>query len=162
MSEAYLVWKTIHVVSATIVFGTGIGIAFFCWFGSRDALAKHDLGALRMALRFTVVADAVFTAPAVLVQFVSGAVLLDTLGWKWGSPWALSVVGLFLLVGACWLPVVWIQVQLSRLAAAVNNTGELTARFAALFRLWFGLGVVAFGAMIGILVLMVAKPLAVA
>jgi uncharacterized membrane protein len=161
VTDSYLLWKTIHVVSATIVFGTGIGIAFFCWFGSRHALRIGDIGALRMALRFTVLADAVFTAPAVVVQIVSGAMLVQILGWKWSSSWVMSAVGLVLLVGACWLPVVWIQMQLARMADAATGVAQLPDRFATLFRIWFALGVPAFVAMIGILILMVTKPLAV-
>ena len=38
MTDTYLFWKTAHILSATILFGTGIGIAFFCWFGYRAAL----------------------------------------------------------------------------------------------------------------------------
>lgn len=96
-----LLWKTLHIASATILVGTGIGIAFFCWFGSREALRNKDIGALRTVLRFTVVADAVFTAPAVLVQFVSGGVLVHLLGWSWGSPWVLAALSLFVLIGLC-------------------------------------------------------------
>ena len=161
MTDADLIWKTIHIVSAAIVFGTGIGIAFFCWFGSRYALARRDMGVLRMVLRFTVIADMVFTAPAVLVQLLSGAMLLGLLGWSWGSPWTVAALVLIALVGACWLPVVWIQVCLSRIAAAAVGIEQLPARFFILFRIWFGLGVVAFAAMLGIFYLMVAKPLAV-
>lgn len=161
MTDAYLIWKTIHVVSATIVFGTGIGIAFFCWFGSRYALARRDMGVLRMVLRFTVIADMVFTAPAVLVQLLSGAMLLGLLGWSWGSPWTVAALALIALVGACWLPVVWIQIRLSRMAVAAESIEQLSAGFFSLFRIWFGLGIVAFAAMLCIFYLMVTKPLAV-
>lgn len=161
MTDAYLIWKTIHVVSGTIVFGTGIGIAFFCWFGSRYALAHRNLAVLRMTLRFTVIADMVFTAPAVLVQLLSGAMLLGLLGWSWSSTWTMTALALIALVGACWLPVVWIQIRLSRMAVAAESIDQLPAGFFFLFRIWFGLGTVAFAAMLGIFYLMVAKPLAV-
>lgn len=161
MSDTYLVWKTMHVISATIVFGTGIGIAFFCWFGTRHALARVDLGALRLVLRFTVVADTVFTAPAVVVQLVTGMVLVTQLGWSFTSPWALASLGLFAFAGVCWLPVVWMQMQLARMAAAAPSVDQLPARFASLFQRWLMLGALAFPAVLGIFYLMVAKPLAV-
>ena len=161
MSDAYGLWKTLHVISATVLFGTGIGIAFFCWFGTRYALARGDLGSLRLVLRFTVLADAVFTAPAIVVQLLTGAVLLNQLGWKWGSPWALTALGLFVFVGACWLPVVWIQIRLARWANQATELSKLPIAFAGLFKLWFVLGTLAFPAVLCLIYLMVTKPLAV-
>ena len=158
---AYLLWKTIHVIAATIVLGTGIGIAFFCWFGTRQALARGDIRALRAILHLTVIADAVFTAPAVVVQLVSGLALLSFLGWSAVSPWALAVFTLFVVVGACWLPVVWIQIQLDRIAHAVKTTAFLPPRFHSLLRAWFALGIPAFAGVVALVWLMVARPLAV-
>lgn len=159
--DGYLFWKFSHILSATILMGTGIGIAFFCWFGSRQAVARGELGALRIVLRFTVVADAVFTAPAALFQFVSGAMLIEHLGWSWQSPWTLSVLALFALAGACWLPVVWIQIQLSRLANAAPIIAQLPPEFLKLFRIWFLLGLPAFASVVSLIFMMVAKPMAV-
>jgi len=160
--DPYLIWKTVHVLSATVLLGTGTGIAFFCWFGSRDAIRRGDIGALRVVLQFTVKADAVFTAPAVVLQLLSGAFLLNLSGWSWWSPWSLTVLGLFAFVGACWLPVVWIQVRLKRLAETAPSIAGLPPEFANLFRVWFLLGIPAFASVVTIVFLMVAKPLAVA
>ncbi len=159
--DAYIGWKVVHVLSATVLMGTGMGIAFFCWFGSRYALGRDDIGALRTVLRFTVIADAVFTAPAVVIQFVSGAALLHLAGWSWISPWTVTVLTLFLLMGACWLPVVWIQVKLSRLAASAPSVAALSPHFASWFRVWFILGIPAFSMVVAIVFMMVARPLAV-
>lgn len=154
---SFLIWKTVHVLSATVLVGTGMGIAFFCWFGSRSALRDGDIGALRTVLRFTVRADTIFTAPAVLLQLASGAVLIHLSGWSWWSPWTLTVMGLFALVGACWLPVVWIQVQLMRLAMVAPSVAALPSEFAEKFRIWFLLGIPAFASVVVIVFLMVAK-----
>ncbi|MEO8102881.1 MAG: DUF2269 domain-containing protein [Betaproteobacteria bacterium] len=159
--DAYPLWKTVHVLSATILLGTGIGIAFFCWFGSRDAIRRGDIGALRMVLRFTVVADALFTAPAVIVQFLSGAVLLHLSGWSWASAWSMTVMVLFIAVGACWLPVVWIQARLKRFAYRASSIAGLPRAFGRLFRAWLLLGPPAFACVVALVYLMVAKPLAV-
>lgn len=159
--ETYFLWKTIHVLSAIILMGTGIGIAFFCWFGSRAAIRSNDIGALRMVLRFTVLADALFTAPAVVIQAATGAKLLNMNGWSWQSPWSVSVVGLFVFVGACWLPVLWIQARLKKIADAASPGESLPAAFMNLIHRWFLLGIPAFAAMIALVYLMVAKPLAV-
>ena len=80
MTSAFLLWKTAHILSATILFGTGLGSAFFCWFGYRVALRTGEIAALRTVLRLTVIADACLTAPAVLFQAVSGVVLMHLLG----------------------------------------------------------------------------------
>jgi uncharacterized membrane protein len=160
MTDAYLVWKTAHIVSAAVLFGTGLGIAFFCWFGYRDALRTGEIAGLRSVLRLTVIGDACFTAPAVVFQAVSGLALMHASGLPLASPWALASIGLFVLVGACWLPVVAIQVQLWREARAAASVAALTAQFHRRFRVWFALGVPAFAAVVAIFYLMVVKPLA--
>ena len=152
-------WKTAHVLSAAVIFGTGLGIAFFTWFGSRAALRERDIGALRLVLRYTVVADAWFTAPAVAFQAASGALLVERMGWPQLSAWTIAVWALFIFAGVCWLPVLRIQVLLSRAAQGAASVDALPAPFHRLFRWWVALGVPAFAAVIAIYWLMVAKPL---
>jgi uncharacterized membrane protein len=154
-------WKTAHVLSAAVIFGTGLGIAFFTWFGTRAALRAKDIGALRLVLRYTVLADACFTAPAVAFQAASGALLVERLGWPQISAWTIAVWALFLLAGACWLPVLRIQVLLSRQAQSVAAVDTLPAAFHRLFRWWSALGIPAFASVIAIYWLMIAKPLSV-
>jgi uncharacterized membrane protein len=160
--SAITFWKTAHILSAAILFGTGLGIAFFCWFGSRRALRMGDIAGLRLLLRLTVRADAWFTAPAVAFQALSGLVLMDLLGWPLVSRWSLAVWALFLLTGACWLPVVVIQTRLSSEADRTTSVDALPARFHRMFRRWFLLAWPAFAAVMLLFYLMVAKPLAVA
>lgn len=152
-------WKTAHVLSAAVIFGTGLGIAFFTWFGSRASLRAKDIGALRLVLRYTVVADACFTAPAVAFQAASGVLLVERLGWPQLSAWTIAVWALFALAGACWIPVLRIQALLSREAQRAPSVDALPLSFHHLFRWWVGLGVPAFAAVIAIYWLMVAKPL---
>ena len=158
---AYALWKTLHVLSAAAILGTGFGIAFFTWFGYRGALRSKDLGALRSVLRLAVLADACITAPAIAFQAASGLILASGLGWPLASAWSAAVWGLFALAGACWLPVLRIQVRLQREAREAVSIEALPASFHARFRVWFALGVPAFAAVIAIYWLMVAKPLAV-
>jgi uncharacterized membrane protein len=160
--SALAFWKTAHILSAAVLFGTGLGIAFYCWFGYRHAMRASDIGALRGTMRLTVVADAWLTAPAVVFQAVSGIVLTRLFGWPLLSAWSIAVWSLFILTGACWLPVVWIQLLQWREARDAPSVAALSATFHARFRVWFALGVAAFAAVIVIYWLMVAKPLAVA
>jgi uncharacterized membrane protein len=158
MSDAYYFWKTAHILSATILFGTGIGIAFFCWFGYRTALRSGDISTLRSFLRLTVAADAGLTAPSVVFQAISGAALMTVLGWSHSSDWAVLVWTLYVFVGACWLPVVGIQIRLKREADRASTIAALPRVFHRMFLAWIALGVPVFCAVVVIVYLMVAKP----
>lgn len=162
MSAALAFWKTAHILSAAVLFGTGLGIAFYCWFGYRNAMRAGDVGSLRATLRLTVLADAWLTAPAVVFQAVSGVVLMTLLGWPLLSVWSVAVWSLFVFTGACWLPVVWIQVLQWREARDAASVLLLRDVFHRRFRIWFALGAAAFAAVIAIYWLMVAKPLTIA
>lgn len=158
--DAHTFWKLLHVLSATVLFGTGLGIAFFAWFGYQRALAIGEIDGLRTVLRLTVIADTCFTAPAVLIQFISGLLLMRLNGWPLTSAWAQASIGLFVVVGLLWLPVVVIQIRMSREATRTASISALGPGFHQQFKLWFVLGVPAFLLVIAIFYLMIAKPLA--
>jgi uncharacterized membrane protein len=157
-----IVWlqvlKTAHIVGAAVVFGTGLGIAFFTAFGVLHALRTGSIETLRAILRLTVIADACFTAPAVAFQAASGVALMAIYRWPFDSPWAIAVASLFVFAGVCWLPVLWMQVRLHRMSREAGATAALPPSFHAMFRAWLVLGVLAFAAVIAIYWLMVAKP----
>lgn len=159
--DAHTFWKLAHLLSACVLFGTGVGIAFFAWFGYRRAMAIGEIDGLRAVLHLTVIGDTVFTAPAVVVQLVSGVVLVDLNHWSLVSPWLLTVMGLYGIVGLFWLPVVVIQILMSQEAARALSLDELKEDFHHRYQIWFVLGVPAFLIVIGIFYLMIAKPLAV-
>jgi uncharacterized membrane protein len=116
---------------------------------------------LRAVLRLTVTADTFVTAPAVAFQAASGVALMLAFGWPLASPWSIAVWSLFLVAGACWLPVLRLQVLLRNEAERASAVAALPAMFHLWFRRWFALGVPAFAAVIAIYWLMVAKPLAI-
>jgi uncharacterized membrane protein len=159
--DAHTLWKLVHLLSAAVLFGTGAGIAFFAWFGYRRAMAIGEIDGLRTVLRLTVIADTCFTAPAVLMQFISGVALTHLNQWSFSCPWVSTSIGLFLLVGLLWLPVVVIQIQMSREAERAASIAGLGPGFHRRFKLWFVLGVPAFLIVLGLFYLMVAKPLAI-
>jgi uncharacterized membrane protein len=155
VTEIYTVLKVIHVIGATILFGTGLGIAFFMLMAHRTrdaAFVAHTAGTVAIA-------DTIFTAAAVVLQPVTGVVLARLGGFPMLGGWmGLSVV-LYLVTGMFWLPVVWIQVRMRRLARVAVQAGEpLPPGYFRLFRIWFACGFPAFAAVIGIIWLMVAKP----
>jgi len=155
MTDPYVWLKLIHVVGACVLLGTGLGIAFFMWM----AHCTGDPGTIASTARVVVIADAVFTAAAVVLQPLSGAALAHVMGYSLREPWIVASFGLYLLVGACWLPVVRVQLKLRDLAIAARDTGRpLPAQYRRLFRVWFWLGWSAFAGVIAIFALMIAKP----
>ncbi len=153
--DLYFLVKTLHIVSATIVFGTGIGIANFMFFGHRSSSAQERAFAARM----TVKADFLFTLPSVIVQPASGAWLVWQGGFRWDDYWLVLTYGLYLLAGACWIPVVLIQMRMkTMLEAKLRGEAFDEASYNQLFRIWFALGWPAFGGLIVIFWLMVSKP----
>jgi uncharacterized membrane protein len=153
--DLYTVLKVAHVIGAAVLLGTGAGIAFFMLMAHRardPALIAHTAG-------IVVLADTLFTASAVILQPVTGAALAHLAGYPLWSGWIAWSLGLYVVTGLCWLPVVWIQLRLRDLAVEAVATGTpLPARYFRLFRVWFVLGFPAFAAVIGIVWLMVAKP----
>ncbi len=152
--DDYLLLKTIHVVSATILFGTGLGTAFHMWMSHLSG----SVPAIVVAARNTVIADFLFTTPAVIVQPVTGVMMAVQAGFPLTEGWLLVSIGLYVLTGACWLPVVWLQMRMHRLArAALADGTALPDRYYRYAWIWFGLGWPAFGAVLAIFYLMVFK-----
>lgn len=151
----YLWLKVLHVVSSTILFGTGLGIAFFKLTADRSG----DVRAIRVVAERVVWADWLFTAPAIVAQAVTGIALAKIAGFPLAAGWVLVAILLYLLAGACWLPVVWLQIRMRDLArAAERSQVSLDARYWRSARLWFWLGVPAFAAVLAVFALMVVKP----
>lgn len=153
--DAYALLKTLHVVSAAVLLGTGAGIAFFMWMAHRSG----EVATIAAVSRLVVKADAWFTAPAVVVQVVSGLVLARMAGFPLDATWIVASFALFVLVGACWLPVVWLQLRARDLAIeAARTSAPLPGSYYRLMRWWFALGWPAFAAVLAIVWLMVRKP----
>ncbi|MEO8385603.1 MAG: DUF2269 domain-containing protein, partial [Betaproteobacteria bacterium] len=130
--------RWLHVIGATVLLGTGAGIAFFMFMANRTRdpmLIAHTAG-------IVVLADLVFTASAVVVQPITGVLLAQQIGWPLTQGWLMVSIVLYLVTGLCWLPVVWIQIQLRNMARDAAKTGApLPARYHQLFSVWFVLGI---------------------
>ena len=144
-----------HIIGACVLLGTGAGIAFFMMMSHRSqnpVLIAHVAG-------IVVLADWIFTATAAIAQPITGALLAFDAGWPLGSGWVLWSLILYVFVGVFWLPVIWIQKQLQKLAQeAANSNQPLPSRYTKLFRIWFACGFPAFGAVLAIVWLMITKP----
>ena len=155
MIDLHLALKTVHILGAAVLFGTGLGIAFFMWMAHRT----RDAALIAQTASTVVIADAIFTATAVVVQPLSGAALIHVIGYSWHEPWIVVSLLLYVFTGLCWLPVVWIQLRLRDLAAdAARRNAALPADYDRLFAIWFWLGWPAFLAVIAIFAVMIAKP----
>ncbi|MCP5155893.1 MAG: DUF2269 domain-containing protein [Ectothiorhodospiraceae bacterium] len=153
--DAYTALKIAHVLSSTLLLGTGLGIAFFMWRADRGG----DPRVIAAVAANVVLADTVFTLPAVVVQPATGFAMVAIAGLDLGAAWLRWAIALYLLAGACWLPVVWLQWRMWRLArAAVERAEPLPDAYHRAMRWWFALGWPAFGAVVVTFWLMVAKP----
>jgi len=153
--DDYALIKTIHILSSAILFGTGLGTAFHGLMANRSRV----LTATVVVNRNVVLADWLFTTPAVLVQPATGVWLALQAGFPLTSGWLLLALLLYGVVGACWLPVVWLQIQMRRIAeAALRDGTALPARYHRYAGWWFALGWPAFASVLVIFYLMVAKP----
>ncbi len=154
--DLYTLIKTLHILSSAILFGTGIGIAFFM-FRSCFTTNVHEKF---YAARNTVLADYLFTFPAVAIQPVSGVILIDMAGFDWTDLWLMATYIIYLIAGLFWLTVVWIQIQLKNMCKKASECGtKLPERYHKLFKIWFLLGWPAFAGLIVVFYLMIAKPI---
>lgn len=150
----FLFLKWLHILSATLMFGTGLGTAFYMFVTNRSG----NVQAIAVVSRWVVRADWWFTTPAVILQPLSGAAMIHLAGYSWDAPWIVWSVVLYVLAGLCWLPVVWLQIRMQRMASAAAATNTpLPASYWRYERLWTTLGFPAFAALVLVYWLMVHK-----
>lgn len=151
----YLLVKWIHILSATVLFGTGLGSAFYLFMANR----KGNVANIYFAVSHVVIADFCFIAPAVVVQLVTGLWLLPLSGHVLTETWVGWGLALYLFAGFCWLPVVWMQIRMRDLAKAALGTAKpLPEAYWRLDRWWIVAGSLAFPAVVVVFYLMVVKP----
>lgn len=151
----YLGLKYLHILSMVLLFGTGLGSAFYKWVADRSGHVGH----IAVMNRHVVLADWLFTTPTILIQPITGMWMVSRLNIPLTTPWLATSLCLYVLAGACWLPVVWLQIRMRDLAASAwTSHSPLSVQYWRFARLWFWLGVPAFGAMVLTVFLMVVKP----
>ena len=151
----YFLLKFLHIIGAAVLLGTGAGIAFFMLMSHRTG----EAATIAATARIVVIADYVFTATAVVAQPITGVLLAREVGYSLTEGWILLSIILYLVTGAFWLPVVWMQAKMRDLAAEAAAAGTaLPDIYHRLFRLWFAFGFPAFAAVVGIFWLMISRP----
>lgn len=153
--DPYLTLKWLHILSSTVLFGTGIGTAFqMVW-----AMRSGKVETVHSVASGVVVADWIFTTPAGLVQPVTGLWLAHLAGYSFWEPWLIVTYAAYVLAFACWLPVVGLQRRIRDLAfTALQEKAPLPADIHRLYRSWFILGWPAFAALVAVFWLMISKP----
>lgn len=147
--------KLIHILSSTILFGTGLGSAFYLYCADRS----KNINAIVFAARKVVIADFIFTTPAVIIQPVTGFIMAAQAHYAITASWIMVSLFLYVLTGICWLPVVWLQIRIRDIAeTALQAQNELPKLYYRYFNYWFWLGWPAFLSVIIIFYLMVFKP----
>lgn len=150
----YLSLKYIHLISMVLLFGTGLGSAWYKWMADRSQNVAH----IAVVNRHVVLADWLFTTPTIIIQPVTGIAMMLLIGLPFTTTWIWMSLALYALAGACWLPVVWLQIRMRDLAQqAVSQNTTLSAQYWRYARIWFWLGVPAFISMIAIVFLMIFK-----
>ncbi len=151
----YLWIKTVHILSAAVLFGTGIGIAFFKWIVDRTG----NVTTIRVMAEKVVLADWIFTAVAVVIQPITGIALAQVAGYPLFQGWVAYSLLLYVLIGLCWLPVVYLQIKMRDLAQAADRHGvALPPQYWHYSRIWFWLGVPGFSLVLLVFWVMVFKP----
>lgn len=150
----YMTLKMLHILSMVLLFGTGLGSAFYKWMADRSGNVAH----IAVTNRHVVLADWIFTTPTVIFQPFSGAWMIYLSGMSYATPWIAGSLALFTLAGACWLPVVWLQIRMHHISAdAAARQAPLPALYWRMARWWLWLGIPAFTSMVLVVALMVFK-----
>ena len=153
--DAYLSFKWLHIVSSTILFGTGIGTAAQMWL----AHVRGDVSAIATVTRNVVFVDWIFTGTSAVIQPLSGLVLIVLVGYDLWESWLVLTYGLYVLTAICWFRVVWLQIQIRNLACeARDKTTTLPEAYHAYMRQWFWLGWPAFLSLMIVFGLMIGRP----
>lgn len=151
----YMLLKLAHILSSVLLVGTGFGSAFYMFFVHRT----QNIQAIAAVTRLVVRADYWFTTPAAIIQPLTGLAMASMAGYPLTQNWLRWTLVLYVLAGACWLPVVWLQIQMANMArTAYAEDVPLPAHYWQYARYWEWLGYPAFAAMLGVYGLMVLKP----
>ncbi len=154
--DSYALLKLVHILSATLLFGTGLGSAFYLW----RAHSSGEVAAIAAVSRHVVLADWLFTSPAMILQPLTGIWMMQLAGYQPTDLWLLLAFVLYGMAGVCWLPVVWLQIRVRDMAVTAQALGTpLPMRYHRYMTLWFALGWPALLAVLGAFVVMVYRPM---
>ena len=150
----FLILKWVHILSAVVMLGAGVGSAFYVWRANREG----NLHAIRFVLKNVILADWLFTVPPIALLPVTGVWMMRLQGHAFSDLWIWLSLVLFVIAGLCWLPAAVLQYKMKALAECALDKDRLPASYWQYERLWRILGIAAFPAVIVIFTLMIFKP----
>jgi uncharacterized membrane protein len=151
----YEIIKIIHIISASILFGTGFCTAWYMF----QVNMTHDIAMIVLATKRVVIADWWFTGTSGVLQPLTGFLLLYMQQYSFTARWTLLVTACYAIAGICWFIVVYLQIRCRDLALfALQNKTPLTAQYRKYFIAWVLLGVPAFVALMIVFYFMANKP----
>jgi uncharacterized membrane protein len=147
--------KIIHVISAAVLFGTGMGTAFYMFYVNR----QKDIRLIAMATKQVVFVDWVFTGTSGVIQFFSGMWLIYLKGYSPTALWLMGAMIGYVIASACWVPVVYLQIRCRDLAfEALKNNTSLNEKYDRYYKIWWILGIPAFLSLMVVFYLMANRP----
>ena len=150
----FLFLKWVHILSAMLLIGTGLGSAFYVWRANRAG----NLQAIRFMLKNVILADWLFTVPPIILLPVTGLWLMRVNGYMFSTLWLWVSMVLFIITGLCWIPAAILQYKMKALADQTFGQEKLPTIYWKYERTWFCLGIAAFPPTLVIISLMIFKP----
>ncbi|MCX7123235.1 MAG: DUF2269 domain-containing protein [Gammaproteobacteria bacterium] len=145
----------LHIIGAAVLFGTGMGTAFYMLAANRS----RNITFIAKATQLVVKADWIFTGTAGILQPITGALLVYLKGYHFADFWVWGSILGYVIAGGFWLPVVYFQIALGKIAnQALAKGTALPPRYHSLYRAWFWCGWPAFLSLIGVFFLMSTGP----
>lgn len=153
--QLYLWVKFIHVLSSTILFGTGLGTASVMLYGHYT----RKVPVIAVISTYVVYADWIFTTTSGVIQLITGLWLVYLAGYSITSFWISASLFGYLIAAFCWFPVVYLQIKMRDFALKANRSKEpLPSQYNLYFKYWFTLGWPAFISLVIVFYLMTNKP----
>lgn len=151
----YLWLKLIHIISSTVLFGTGMGTACVMFFAHKT----RDVYIIASVARYVVLADWAFTAPSGFIQPFTGFWMVYLAGYSLTSFWIWGAIIGYIIAAFCWFPVVYLQIKMRNCAIkSLQDKTSLPPIYFRYFNYWFYLAWPAFIALLMVFYLMTFKP----
>ena len=151
----YLWLKYIHILSSTILFGTGIGTACVMLYGH----VRKNMDVRAGINQYVVFVDWLFTGISGVLQPITGFWMVYLAGYPLTSLWLMGSILGYVITAFCWFPVVYLQIKISRMTTYAAQTHSLLPpTYYYYFKIWIVLGCIAFVSLLVVFYLMVMKP----
>ncbi|KTC99415.1 DUF2269 family protein [Legionella erythra] len=152
----YFWLKYIHVLSSTILFGTGLGTASVMLYGHYT----RNIPLMACINQYVVWVDWLFTGSSGFIQVVTGLWMVYLAGYSFTLFWIWGAIIGYTVTAICWFIVVYLQIKIKNITLEAARTSQpLPLSYYRYFKWWFVLGWPAFISLLIVFYLMVMKPI---